>query len=1057
MKNNLIRLLFFLFTLNFFAQSTVNKVAVESDAKGMKLVVDGKDFIVNGINWDYVPIGFNVLDAKFWEKPDDIIKAGLDEEMALWQNMGVNAIRTYIGMPPKWITYIYENFGIYTMINHQFGAYGLTLNGVWYPKTKYADPEVRKHLIEESVKMAEMYKNTPGLLLFMLGNENNYHLTWEGAETDEGIVINDQDLAKRAEAKAMYKLFNDATLAMKKVDQSHPIGICNGDLLYLDIVAEQCTDIDIYGTNMYRGESFVDAFDRVKKEYGKPILFTEFGSDAYNARDNKEDQLMQAHYMVSNWKEIYENAYSLGKAENSLGGFTFQSSDGWFKAGFDERKNADIHDTKASWPSNGYGRDQAKPGDKNMNEEWFGIAAKGPTDVRGLYTLYPRASYYALKEVHQFNPFEASYTDFQNHFKKINLMDAVLRARGDKAAVSGGEKLRISNLQAQFTTFNTGGSLITTPEYSDGTGQAFPDRQGFDHMQSYFIGVQGQPTNNMKAEVNFNILGNVAGNPIDDIFYENVGRPIQVNSPDGPLTIVDNNRLRIYNASFEWNAKDFDMRGFYRTGHYHWGYEGDFFGLYPEANYGPNLDIYNGEILGMEVDGKGALEGLKAAFGPQLWWGANPAVLLKYQTKLGKYDVAAVYHKDIVPGNGIDENGNRILDPAQARSGVIPALPTERATIAIEREFNKVGITVGAIWGGRPLNGRTYQDINSSGQVVNDNIQAKDNWGGKAKITYSNGGFNMYAQGSVRGLVANGGADQTLTFTGWTLKDSGSGNVSNFLSGIAYNFGGKFQLAPNFMWQKPLVDAMPNGVDAPGRLRNWVDDPFSVRAGNREMTAGEILFTFDPTPATYMYQWDNDRAEDAPFAFNLGFVYRHLPTTQDGAIGFQADRSLIRFEQSVPAEDLWEVNSRMVSKVNSNLGLIANLYYGTGQANGNSDRTITRYGADLRMIYNKIKITGMVKVNDWGPFDYHRDFNLTFPLQLMLDFSTSVGKPDWFILPDTKVGIRGTWRSLNEFSPRYSPNQTSSPFATQPIISPVGFPNGSEWEIRTYVHINIGK
>jgi len=1057
MKNNLIRLLFFLLTLNFFAQSKPNNVVVVSDANGMKLTVDGKDFMVNGINWDYVPIGYNVLDAKFWEKSDDIIKAGLDEEMALWQNMGVNAIRTYIGMPPKWITYIYEKFGIYTMINHQFGAYGLTIDGVWNPKTKYADPKVRKHLIDETVKMANLYKDTPGLLLFMLGNENNYHLTWEGAETDEGIIINDQDEAKRAEARAMYKLFNDATLAMKKLGLSQPVGLCNGDLLYLDIVAEECKDIDIYGTNMYRGESFVDAFDRVKNEFGKPILFTEFGSDAFNARDNKEDQLMQAHYMVSNWKEIYENAYSLGKAQNSLGGFTFQSSDGWFKSGFDERKNADVHDTKANWPSNGYSLDQAKPDDKNMNEEWFGIAAKGPTDVRGLYTLYPRASYYALKEAHKFNPFKSSYTDFQNHFKNINLMDAVLRARGDKAAVGGNQKLRISNLQAQFTTFNTGGSLITTPEVSDGTGQGFPDRQGFDHMQSYFVGVEGKPSENIRAEINFNILGNVAGNPIDDIFYENVGRPIQVNSPNGPVTLVDNNRLRVYNAEFEWNAKDFDMRGFYRTGHYHWQYEGDFFGLYPEAYYGPNLDIYNGEILGVEVDGKGELSGLKAAFGPQLWWGANPAVLLKYQTKLAGLDVAAIYHKDIVAGNGIDENGNRILDPAQARSGVIPALPTERATIALEKEVGKFGFAVGAIWGGRPLNGRVYQDINDAGQVVNDRIQSKDNWGGKAKVTFTNGGFNMYAQSSIRGLVANGGADQTLTFTGWTLKDSGSGNVSNFLSGIAYNFGGKFQIAPNFMWQQPLVDPMPNDVGAPGRLRNWVDDPFSVRAGNREMTAGEILFTFDPTPATYMYEFNNDLAEDAPFAFNLGFVYRHLPTTQDAAIGFNADRSFFAFNRSAPAEDLWEVNSRMVSKVNPNLGLIANLYYGTAQANGDSDRTINRFGADLRMIYNKMKITGMVKVNDWGPFDYHRDFNLTFPLQLMLDISTSVGKPNWFILPDTKVGLRGTWRSLNEFSPRYSPNATATPFATQPTISPVGFPNGSEWEIRTYIHINIGK
>ncbi|MFK8059812.1 MAG: glycoside hydrolase family 2 TIM barrel-domain containing protein [Polaribacter sp.] len=1051
MKNFFLRLVIILFTLNAYSQA--NKISVEKDSKGTWLQVDGKPFMVNGINWDYVPIGYNVLDAKFWEKSDAIIKAGLDEEMPLWQNMGVNAIRTYIGMPPKWITYIYENFGIYTMINHQFGAYGLTIDGVWYAKTVYSDPKVRKHLIDSAVSMAKMYENTPGLLLFMLGNENNYHLTWEGAETDSGVIINDDDKAKRAQARAMYKLFNDATLAMKQVVKSHPIGICNGDLLYLDIVADECKDIDIYGTNMYRGVSFSDAFSRVDKVFDKPILFTEFGSDAYNARDNKEDQLMQAYYMVNNWKEIYENGYGLGKAQNSIGGFTFQSSDGWFKAGFDDRKNADIHDTKASWPSNGYGKDQAKPDDKNMNEEWFGIAAKGPTDIRGLYTLYPRAAYYALKEAHELNIFESTQVAVQNHFKNINLMGAVLKARGDKAAVGGNQKLRLSNMRAEFTTFNTGGSLLTTPNTVDPASTAYPDRLGFDHMQSYYIGVQGNPSADMRAEVNFNVLGNVAGNPIDDIFYENVGRVTTVNSDNGNVALTDNNRMRVYNASFEWNAKDFDMRGFYRTGHYHWGYEGDIFGLYPEANYGPNLDIYNGEVLGMEVDGKGAFKGLKAAFGPQLWWVANPAFLLKYTRKLGNYDFTAIYHRDIVSGNGIDANGNRILDPVQIRTGVIPALPTERATIAFERKGDHFGMQIGAIWGGRPLNGRVYQDVNAAGVVVNDKIKASDNWGGKAKVTYSNGGLNWYASASTMGLVANGGADNTMTFTGWKLKDSGSGNMNNFLTGIAYNFGGKYQIAPNFLWQKPLVAAMPNGGAAPGRLRNFVNDPFAVRGGNRETQAMEILFTFDPTPASYMYEWNNDRAEDAPFAMNLGFVFRHLPTTQDAAIGFLADRSFFAFAQSAPAENLWEVNSRVVSKINPDLGFVANFYYGNGQASGssgvadvNGNRLIRRGGADLKMIYNRMKISAFAKFNDWGPFDYHRDFNLTYPTQLMLDFSTTLGKPDWFILPGTQVGIRGTWRSLNEFSPRYSE-----------MANPTGFPNGSEWEIRTYVHINIGQ
>ena len=62
-------------------------------------------------------------------------------------------------------------------------------------------------------------------------------------------------------------------------------------------------------------------------------MFTEFGADAFNAIENEEDQESQAYYMVGNWKEIYENAAGLGKAGNSIGGFTFQFSDGWWKFG----------------------------------------------------------------------------------------------------------------------------------------------------------------------------------------------------------------------------------------------------------------------------------------------------------------------------------------------------------------------------------------------------------------------------------------------------------------------------------------------------------------------------------------------------------------------------------------------------------------------------------------------------------------------------------------------------------------------------------------------------
>ncbi len=1040
MQNNFLNAMLFICTIGVFAQA--DQVSVLQQDQGMKLVVNGEDFIINGMNWDYFPIGTN-FSYSLWKQPDDIIKAALDAEMGLLKNMGVNAVRQYTGIPPKWITYIYKNYGIHTMLNHSFGRYGLTINGTWVPNTEYSDQATRELLLSEATKMVEQYKDTPGLLLFLLGNENNYGLFWDGAETED---IPLQDRKSTIRARSMYKLFNEAILAMKAVDSSHPMAICNGDLLFIDIIAEECKDIDILGANMYRGVNFTDAFQTVKDKINKPFMLTEFGADAFNALENAEDQKSQAFYMVNNWKDIYGNAAGLGKAGNAIGGFTFQFSDGWWK--FGQTKNLDVHDNNASWSNGGYYLD-LEGSENNMNEEWFGICAKGPTNERGLYDLYPRAAYYALKEAHQLNPYSDGVTlEFvETHFDNIQLTDAVLRARGDKAALGdeSNNKIRISNLRAEFTTFNTGGNLITTPDEANPDDRVFPDELGFDHMQSYYIGVEGNPSSNMRANVNVNILGNVADNPIDEIFYENRGRSNAVNTDDGNLTLADLNRVQIYNAEYTWNAKDFDLRGFYRTGHYHWGYEGDFFGLYPESNYGPNLDIYNGEISGFEFDGKKTLKGLKAAFGPQLWWGANPAFLLKYSRKIGKFDVTGVYHEDI------DDVGEAVTSIA------IPLPKTRRATVHIKRKIGNLGLEVGGMWGGQPLNGRSFQiAVGESGNYIiyNDEINTKDNWGGKAKITYSKGRFNWYAQGAAMGLVANGGADQTQTFTGWRLKDSGSGNQTNILSGFTYSIG-NIQIAPNFLWQKPIVGAMPNDVQAPGRLRNIQDDPFAVRA-NRETVAGELLLTFDPTPGTWMYEWDNDRAEDAKLAVSTGFVFRHHPTAQDAAIGFLANRTAFAFPNSAPAQDLWETNTRIVSKVSPNLGLIANLYFGNAQSNGSDERLIERFGGDIRVIYNKIKVVHSFKVNDWGPFDYHRDFNLTYPVQLMLDLSTTLGKPDWFVLPNTKIGIRGTWRSLNQYSPRYSPNE-ALPFASAPIISPVGFGNGNEWEIRTYIHINIGK
>lgn len=1036
-------LLLFAFSAVLNAQS--DRVYIDKSGDGMKLVVNGTDFMINGMNWDYFPIGTTVT-YSLWKQPDDIIRSALDAEMSMLRNMGVNAVRQYTGVPAKWIRYIYEKYGIYTMLNHSFGRYGLTLSGKWVPNTEYSDPRVRELLLSEVTEMVNEYKDTPGLLMFLLGNENNYGLFWEGAETED-IPVEDRKSTVRA--THLYRLFNDAAVVIKNIDKSHPVAICNGDLLFLDIIAEECKDVEIFGVNMYRGASFGDAFQRVRDVLNLPIMFTEFGADAFNAIENGEDQQPQAYYMVNNWQEIYENAAGLGKSGNSIGGFTFQFSDGWWKNG--QTTNLSVQDNNASWSNGGYLHDYVA-GENNMNEEWFGICAKGPTNERGLYQLFPRAAYYALKEAHLLNPYDEGVTlrSIDAHFSGIELSSAVLQARGDKAALVSEQlkKVRISGMRAELTTFSTGGNLISTPVDPVDGALKYPDELGFDHMQSFYVDVEANPAPNLRGKVSVNVLGNIAENPIDEIFYENRGRSREVNTDNGNIMLSALDRIKVYRAEFTWNSKMFDLNSFYRTGHYHWGYEGDFFGLYPEANYGPNIDIYNGDApFGFEINGKRSLNGLKVAFGPELWWGANPAVLAKYSRKVGGFDLTGIYHEDL------DEQA-----PAVS-SFAIPSPPTRRATLHIKRQLGPVGIELGGIWAGQPRVGETFQLVEGEAgnyTVYEDQINSNDTWGGKAKLTVSAGPVNWYAQGAAMGLVAGGGADYTKTFTGWRLKDSGSGNQFNFLTGFTILVG-DLQFAPNFLWQKPVIGPVPGDVPAPGRARNILDDPFAVRQ-NRETVAGEFLLTYDPTPGTWMYEWDNDETEDAPFAMSAGVIYRHHPTTQDAAIGIMADgRATFAFAGAPPARDLWEAYARIVSKPNPNIGFIANLFAGEAEANGSDPRLIKRYGGDLRLIYKKTKLISMVKVNDWGPYDYHRDFNLTYPLQIKADLSTFVEKPRWVDMPQTRIGFRFNWRSLDRYSPRYCPTKNidvNGDMVCDPTIP--GYPKGNEWEIRTYLQFNIG-
>ena len=162
-----------------------------------------------------------------------------------------------------------------------------------------------------------------------------------------------------------------------------------------------------------------------------------------------------------------------------------------------------------------------------------------------------------------------------------------------------------------------------------------------------------------------------------------------------------------------------------------------------------------------------------------------------------------------------------------------------------------------------------------------------------------------------------------------------------------------------------------------------------------------------------MWAWDNDVREDARLAASLGFVFRHLPTTQDASIGIAEDGvTTFAFPARAagPRRRCGSCTARVVSRLGADLRLVGARLRRHRRAerrrrDGSGDRLIHRYGVDARVAWGAMALAAYAKFNDWGPYDYHRDFNLTYP-------AAAHGRPvaharhrrGWFAGPQTRLG-----------------------------------------------------
>ena len=240
---------------------------------------------------------------------------------------------------------------------------------------------------------------------------------------------------------------------------------------------------------------------------------------------------------------------------------------------------------------------------------------------------------------------------------------------------------------------------------------------------------------------------------------------------------------------------------------------------------------------------------------------------------------------------------------------------------------------------------------------------------------------------------------------------------------------GDVMIYPRVMYRDNLVHALPNndpsisgGILDPGLgPRNTDDDPFAV-LGNREARSAEIYLTYDPTGATQFYDWDNDWREDAKFAFNIGGTYTEYPTATDSYLFFfEPARQNVPFGSGLPPEDVWGISSRIVMNPNRNSKYIFKFMRGFEQSSG----TPIRDPADYFQFHWKAEwqrkhvFEGYFMKDAWGPYDFYRQFNVTFPEQIKLDYSIRLGTSGQIGSVEderraTRLGIRTLYRGLEE-------------------------------------------
>lgn len=370
---------------------------VKTPEGGYVLLVKGKPFLMKGVTYNPVPVGEGFDYDVFADESKPWLIDGV-----LMKKMGVNCIRVYSSGNDtenlrSFVREMHSRFGIYTIVGDWLGLWEC-------PGPNYAEESFKQKTKERVLKIVEALKDEEGILMWVLGNENNY--TCSGMvnfwTTNEIETVDDPAEKVTCRARLYYSFVEDLAQAIKGIDTQHLVALGNGEATLLDVAAELCPTVDALAIIVYRGKRFGNFFENIRATFDKPIFLSEFGADSYDAYKDTEDQEMQDTFLVSQWEDLYKNTVFSGNKEgNCLGGVIFSWTDEWWKHNEGYTPDWAVHNTAAGWSNGSYYTDIKAYNNFNMNEEWFGIVSIREEKENGINKRIPKKAYHSLQKLWQ--------------------------------------------------------------------------------------------------------------------------------------------------------------------------------------------------------------------------------------------------------------------------------------------------------------------------------------------------------------------------------------------------------------------------------------------------------------------------------------------------------------------------------------------------------------------------------------------------------------------------------------------------------------------------------